>query len=696
MKFRLHLDLVDSDHVKNWKCGGDIEFDPGSISRPFSSRKDLPSSFLGYRIKEQTLVSANLMVPAEWVEEEFVLQAGMDPDSCIRFSRESYNNGEMLGIDKGRPDILYGTMGPTLLSLIRVRTGTPLLVININVEPDPSRVTVMRGVVDELTNIAPHTLSSLSEWQNACVFSDERRVGSASYAAPYVEFKAISGLIAKLFPILLAISFSPAYRVVKERRRIPISRAKKLPKASVRKISPCFIKGGTLTDLPGMVDAYVRVRSCDITAHRVIAAFLATLRIRLDRIFILASAQIEGYSHEINACEEMCNQVPQEQMRKSFYNDFKYNIESLRKHKQSAEDVLPQIKKEIARLNSIRKLSVFRNAILRIESQISSQDFAYDERYQRCLSLMVDYENGHHWWIPLEDGHGWTHSLELLGKNCYGNSLQRKYSVLFEYWCCFRLLHAFEKSGFDFSESREEIRSQLARSIVVESDEESFAPLGMLRDNAGVVLYEVRIIHNYSAYSSTINPTARFKTTIGIRYNSKGHVNHREKLYETPDMAVIIRNKQTGNWFWVTIDAKSTDSLRLGQVYKQNNYLNQMHTPEFDPECEYRPLASWLIYAGRLDGVAGLENVLDEDISFRNWQPEDMLDIDRVQSGNSGIKCSAQDGIKLKNKSDNRFMGQIRANPMTAPLRNSKGFDGSSPFCDFAKIIIATARNTLG
>lgn len=660
----------------------------------------------GMPIWERSHVKAWLEVPEVWRNEKFVLQAGLDPDKTLTFSRFSIQDGVMNGMasddnvedvnDDDGVELFYDTMGPTCLFLRREKglKVADLLSINIEVRPSAHREKIMRAVVDELISLAPHSLSSDPKAQNKSAYDDVWSVGATSFAHPITEFNAIRDLLFKLNPILSGIVHNPAVMVARAEGTCLLSRARQLSRHEERRMRGVLNQWG----VDRLGDLHVRgirnVCGYDIPAHRSMFCFLKLIDGRLIRLKHIAEA---GKSSALADVRDMRGHLMGVSDNKKNYERFRHACMPTIKEKlcvaREARDLERNVNHARHELRTMLRLDIFRGFEESVNAELMGIDFLYNAHYRQFYTVASAFLQKHHWWKPLEEGSGLTHAKVLLSNGKYANEQQRKYSILFEYWCCWRLIDAFEKIGFSFGEARTRLREKLAESIVVDEDYESFIPQGGLESES----LEVYVIHNYAAYDKSIYPEASFLTVPRRRHPLSKDPAKRLmcQCFETPDLALVIRNKSTQKWYWITLDAKSTSYLSARQVMKQWNYLHQKHIPAFDLESEQMPAQSWLVYAGSEDCPCGLEGVAGEDLDFRCWKSDDAAEIERIFNDVNVRECSVEKGWSPDPKRpDRKFLGEIRASPLTSPLVNAN--TSNSAFLQFVQLQLQTARRILG
>ena len=670
-----------------------LVFEVGIPDKPLSFRCSLPKELADYNIGEETLVNACLKVDADWGEEDFALQVGLNPDNKIYFPHDKKDKeGWLLAGRKSRNNIFSNTFGPSALFLFYDREDQlphPLLKIGVNVAQSLGRREMMCAVVGELISLAPQTITDVGSGQNASASEDGWSVGSTSFRYLPLELRSVEELVRNIEPELLSISNNPAQEILPITARMELCRVRKMTTRGLSRFSGMSASSQN-QDLSNIrVSAVRRVRSFDVRAHRAIVSFLAKLHRRLCEMRFICQNNRADAEKSLDAIESLIVKSG----NRDFEHDYGFRRKSVLENCRVIDDYLHKIDVIDSRVLKLRTLDFLSSIADHNIYSLSCQDFAFNHHYQRVFSLLLVFDRRHHWWQSIDDNGGFVHSRRLLSDGKYSNELQRKYSILFEYWAYWRLVNAFERIGFDFSAAKQELYKRISNVIVISEDYEEFSPVALL-ESKGI---EVRLIHNYAAYDPEIKPEADFKTLPRVK---KGKKEEETQDYETPDMAVVVRDMSNGKWFWCPIDAKSSRKLSTGQVAKQLQYLHQLHAPKFDQviksdegTLEDEPNSSWLVYAGDLDGEAGLEFVKGENESQRCWQSEDVKEILSQFSLVSGgwAHCSVDEGIVRNPKYPRRkFIGEIRANPLTTKVEQDGAANDSDPFVRFAKIMVAT------
>lgn len=606
---------------------------------------------------------------------EYRLQVGKDPDVVAKIgvgstggapdAPERDSSAQFYFNDRQRFDLFRYAMGPCYLRFIELsydENDKPVIHREV-VFPEPvyvippeDKIERYKKMMEDMSHDAPQYFLDYFMWQMELYgFRTTWEDGYTSYNDAYMELKAVSEVLDKL--------------------RVPIDYITKAPKTSFgfvgRKLHEERIRrcrGRTARKLDRLSESRLgldriivstKVVNHDVTAHAVMKEFFARLMRRCDGIRSYFVHQANQLKKDIAAYQGLYQNRENKEYRRVVVEK-----ETMLK---TYEEYIRETDSVNARAERYHRADLFKDVSKSLKIfDINRTAFSGNVGYEMTYDVILEFERRRHYWSGARHSNTYKMPKLMVGADRASDAeskLVRKYSMVYEFWCYYRLIKASEKIA-----------------VFVAGQELSSVDGGRCVFRKGDV--ELVIVHGFSAKRNAENDASSEFWLKKGSYTDKKKQKIKEYARErTPDFALIFTNVKSGKTKWIVADAKSHERMNYEQIIeKREKYLQfVMRNIPSGRIGQSSASQAWMFYAGEdADSSCGVE-----------CPPLEFADSEGVdtQAGSTAYTFSPEDGIVRAEESD-RPRGHVHANI------ESLG-DDNKPFEDFIKGEFATMEREL-
>lgn len=471
---------------------------------------------------------AEIIKDGEACNGEFLLQVGRDPD-CRGYVDLGAGNLQFTGYDylnkmTTRLKLFNQTIGESYLYLIdRGAGGRFIPIARVEVKNKGKEHLYQLMVEDLLSQRLPHyVVDDFKGQMKKNHFAFDWRNGYASYDRPEEMLDLLEKILHRVYSLVSQISRTARMNVVSTRVSKKIDRVSRVDIRGVRQLEAAMNRLGA-QDLPEMsgssISSSMRLSSFYMPVHSAIAWFLrGPVRSRLERIII--------------ACEEAIAEIKMRMSKnrletKYKQNDFAGNSAEINEHQRRME-CARRLVRIVDEMLAYPIFSVVDSGVTVYD--VDAIEFSANDSYRKLYKVMMDFLKMRFWWVHDKDE--MRRRIPQVQFDEFGETRwQRKYSMVYEYWCYARLCKAAEGLG---------VRHQLGR----------FRIGGVAR------------CHRYVVHDHDVEIFVFHEITARANKKSNGDV-FRTCSYRdiTPDFALLVRgNGRTA--FWSVLDAKSDNGIK--------------------------------------------------------------------------------------------------------------------------------------
>ncbi|MBQ3290612.1 MAG: hypothetical protein IJH50_14510 [Kiritimatiellae bacterium] len=594
-------------------------------------------------------------------DSEYWLQVGFDPD-VIAEARPKNGVAIFRYRKKSKFRLFQSTMGSSRLRLLEVvynEDDEPdirreVLSVHVFVEPPREKVKQFTSMIKDMHEAPPFFQDYYRRQMLLCGFRTNWDEGYSSYADPDDELRAVKQVLDELREPMDYITKAPKTSFGFVDRKLLVERIRHCRGRVARKLE-------RLSESNSGADRIVtsfKVANYEVTAHAVIKEFFSRLILRCDDIKSCFVSKIEKLKNKMAECGSLYEN------RDSRHNNPAYirqmsNMKELLKNFESKIKDVDSVK---VRVEKFRGIDIFKNVskamtIFDVERTAFSGHIGYELAYD----IILNFERCRHSWKGSASKKYKVRKLTFDAdrKENGENKFARKYSMVYEFWCYYRLIKASE-SICEFVHGQELMADEGCRCVFRKGD------------------VELVIVHGFSARANAKNDTwAEFWLEQDFDDSNKGNIGTREL---TPDFAFIFKNLKSGKSEWIVADVKSDGSMKKRIIKRREKYLEKVRRKDSLTRDEDSGASqSWILYSGEDEYSSG--GVECPPPRFEENGFEDLY------GGTSAYSFSPEGGIEYKRKSD-LPRGHVHANI------ESLG-DDNKPFEDFIKGEFATMEREL-
>ena len=610
--------------------------------------------------KPLTLVEAQLS-GSFTKDSEYWLQVGFDPDVVAEARPQ---NGVAIFCDrkKSKFKLFQSTMGSSRLRLLEVvydEDDEPdirreILSVHVFVKPPREKVQKFTSMIKDMHEAPPFFLNYYRRQMLLCGFRTNWDEGYSSYADPDDELMAVKQVLDELRKPIDYITKAPKTSFSFLDRKLLVERIRHCRGKVARKLE-------RLSESNSGADRIMssfKVANNEVAAHAVIKEFFARLMQRCDDIKSCFVSKVEELKNKMADCGSLYEDHDSRHGNPAYIRQMSNMKELLKNFESKIKDV------ELVKLRAekFRSADIFNNiskamTIFDVERTAFSGNIGYELAYDIILS----FERRRYSWKGSVSKQYKTKRLtfDVDMKENVENKFVRKYSMVYEFWCYYRLIKASERMC-EFVHGQELIADEGSRCIFRKGD------------------IELVIVHGFSARANAKDDTrAEFWLEQDPDDRNKGNMRTRES---TPDFAFIFKNLKSGKSEWIVADVKSDGRMKKRIIKKRDKYLTTvMRKDSLVLDGYSGATQTWIFYSGEDDySSCGVEC---PPPSFREKNFQD------IYGGKRAYTFSPEVGIEYKWKSD-LPRGHVHANIESLE-------DDNKPFEDFIKGEFATMEREL-
>ena len=606
---------------------------------------------------------------------EYRLQVGKEPDVV---AKAKMGNGSDNGAifyetrnEESRFDLFRYVMTKSWLKLIELtydENRKPIILREVFSEPvyvipPDDKIRRLKQMMEDMSHDAPQFFLNYITWQMAlCGFRTIWEEGYTSHCDAKMELDAVSKVLDKLRGPFDCINKAPKKSFGIVYRKLTEERIRRCRGRVARKLE--LVSGGSQGT--NRIIAAVKIVNHKVAAHAVMKEFFALLMRRCDDIQSYFIGQVNQLKKDIKAYQGLYKN-----RENRAYQGVTFEIETKLK---TYEEYIRESDSVKARAERYYRADLFNDVskALRI-FDVNRTVFSGNVGYELAYDIILEFERRrHHWsWARYSNKYKTPNLLVDADKTSdIESKLVRKYSMVYEFWCYYRLIKASEKIA-TFVAGQELSSADGSRCVFRKGD------------------IELVIVHGFSAkVNATDNASSEFLLTNGHFVDKKTKQVIKEYAKErTPDFALIFTNvkseKTEVKTKWIVADAKSHECMDYKQIIaKRENYLKYLrrNVPSRQRQNEWQPASQgWMFYAGEdSDSPCGVECPPLEFADMNGEEP---------QAGSIDYTFSPERGIDRENGGD-KPRGHVHANI------DSLGND-NKPFEDFIKGEFATMEREL-
>lgn len=602
---------------------------------------------------------------------EYRLQVGKEPDVVAKAKMGNGSDNVAIFYEtrnaEARFDLFRYVMANSFLKLIELtydENRKPIILREVFSEPvyvipPDNKIKRYKQMMEDMSHDVPQFFLNYITWQmKLCGFRTIWEEGYTSHCDAKMELDAVSDVLHKLRKPFNCIKKAPKTSFGIVYRKLPEERIRRCRGRMARKLER--VSGGSIGTDRIMVS--VKIVNHDVAAHAVMKEFFALLMRRCDEIRSYFISQVNQLKQDIKVYLDLYKKNRENKAYQGVAFEIEMKLKTYEKYIRETDSVK-------ARAERYHRADLFKDVskTLRI-FDVNRTVFSGNVGYELAYDIILEFERRRHYWSWARHSNKYKTPNLLVDVDKTSDTeskLVRKYSMVYEFWCYYRLIKASEKIAA-FVAGQELSSADGSRCIFRKGD------------------IELVIVHGFSAkMNAKDSASSEFWLTKGRLADKKTkQVTEEHAKERTPDFALIFTNVNSGNTKWIVADAKSHERMNYEQIIdKREKYLKflRRNVPS-QRKGQPNPSQAWMFYAGEDENSpCGVECPPLEFTDSSGYED--------TQAGSTDYTFSPEFGIVRAEEGD-KPRGHVHTNI------ESQGED-NRPFEDFIKGEFATMEREL-